>query len=79
MTFEKCPKCGRMLVELNPRMKRVECYNPKCDYKKAVDVDEYHRKHNVLPKLMKIVEQNERLYGVANPPVHLLKYLRVDS
>lgn len=79
MKMEECPKCKRLTVELNPKFERIECYNPKCDYIESVSIDDWYREHNALPKLMEVVEMNKRYYGVSNPPVELLKYLRTPN
>ncbi len=61
--MEECPKCKLLTMDLNPKFKRTECYNLKCDYKESVDVDEWYKKHNALPKLVEVVELSRNYYG----------------
>ena len=63
--MEKCPKCGQWTVALNSRREVVVCRNMRCDYEKPVNVAQYLRSNNILPKLVESSGMNGRTKAVA--------------
>ena len=63
--MEKCPKCGQWTVSLNSRRGVLVCRNINCDYKKPVNVSQYLKSNNVLPKLIESSSTNGRIKAVA--------------
>ena len=56
MNLEKCPKCKHWALSFDPIDGTITCH--KCSYHKAVDVDIYSEKLDMMPKLSKSLELN---------------------
>ena len=62
--MEKCPKCGEWTVALNSRRELLVCRNIHCDYEKSVNVTQYLRSNNILPKLVESLSMNGRTKAI---------------
>jgi hypothetical protein len=51
-------------VALNSRRELLVCRNMNCDYEKAVNVVQYLRSKNILPKLVESLGMNGRTKAV---------------